>query len=69
MRNSRPGAITKEKNIILPVDEYKLPAWSQGVLQLAFEAKHARKLTAQLIVAAEFGDIQWPTKGPWLVNL
>jgi hypothetical protein len=36
---------------------------------LAFEAKHARKLTAQLIVAAEFGDIQWPTKGPWLVNL
>ena len=67
--NSRPGVITKEKNIILPVYKYKLPAWSQGVLQLAFKAKHLSQLTTQLMVATKFGDIQWPTKGPWLVNL
>ena len=55
--NSLPGVITKEKNIILPVNEYKLPAWSQRVLQLAFKAKHSSKLPAQLMVAAEFRDI------------
>lgn len=55
--NSRPGVIPEQKNIILPVNEYKLPAWSHRVLQLAFKAKHASELTAQLIVAAELGDI------------
>lgn len=29
--NLLPGIITDEKNIVLPVDKYKLPAWSQRV--------------------------------------
>lgn len=27
-----PGVITEEKNIILSVNEYKLPAWSRWIL-------------------------------------
>ena len=69
MGDLRPGAITKEKNIILSVYKYKLPAWSHRVLQLAFKAKHSSEFTTQLMVAAEFSDIQWPSKGPWLINL
>lgn len=64
-----PGVITKEENIILTVNEYKLPAWSLRILQQAFKAKHASKLTSQLIIAAKFGDIQWSSKGLWFVNL
>lgn len=64
-----PGVVTKEKNIILTVNKYKLPAWSLRILQQAFKAKHVSKLTSQLIIAAEFGDIQWSSKGPWFVNL
>lgn len=56
-KNLRPGIITKEKNIILPVNKYKLPAWSQRILQLAFKAKHMSKLTTQLMVTAELGYI------------
>lgn len=44
-RNSRPRAISKEENVILPVNEYKLPAWSQWVLQQAFQPKHSGQLT------------------------
>lgn len=69
MSNSLPGVIAKEKNVILPVNKYKLPAWSHWVLQLAFKAKHASKLTPQLMVAAEIGDVKWSPEGPWLVNL
>lgn len=34
-----PGVVAQEKHIVLPVDKYKLPAWSQRVIQLSFEAK------------------------------
>ena len=56
-RNSLPGVVPKKKNIILPVNKYKLPAWSHRVLQLTFKAKHASKFNTQLVVAAEFGEI------------
>jgi hypothetical protein len=34
-----PWVVADEKNVIFSVDEYKLPAWSYRVLQLAFKAK------------------------------
>ena len=67
--NLLPGIITNKKNIILPVDKYKLPAWSQRVFQLAFEAKQTPKLTPELRVTVEFGNVQWPPKGPRFINL
>jgi len=69
MRYLRPRAITEEKNIILSVNEYKLPAWSHRVLQLAFQSEHSGELTTQLMVAAEFSDIQRSSEGPWFINL
>ena len=55
--NLRPGVIAEKENIILPVNEYKLPAWSQRILQIAFKAKHMSKLTTQFNVTAEFGYV------------
>jgi len=37
--NLLPRIIVHEKDILLAVDEYKLPAWSQRVFQLALKAK------------------------------
>jgi hypothetical protein len=34
-----PRVITNKKDVLLAVDEYKLPAWSQRVFQLAIKAK------------------------------
>jgi hypothetical protein len=64
-----PWVVADEKNVVFSVDEYKLPAWSYRVLQLAFKAKQMLELTTQLIVAAEFSDIERPSRGPWFVNL
>lgn len=52
-----PRVISKEKYIILPVDKYKLPAWSMRVFQLSLDSKHLSQLLSQLLIAAEPGDV------------
>ena len=52
-----PRVVSKEKCIVLPVDKYKLPAWSTRVFQLSLYAKHLSQLLSQLLIATEPGDV------------
>jgi len=64
-----PGVISKEKYIILPVDKYKLPAWSMRVFQFPLNSEHLSQFSSQLMIAAEPGDVQWAPNRPWFIDL
>ena len=64
-----PRIVSKEKNIILPVDKYKLPAWSKRVFQLSLNSEHLCQLLPQLMIAAEPGYVKWAPNWTGFVNL
>lgn len=64
-----PRVVSKEKHIVLPVDKYKLPAWSIRVIQLTLNAEHLTQFLSKFSIIREPGDVQGSPHWSWLVNL